>query len=81
MVKVAASILLFSVCLLLEGCTQESGQDWYKESVKHGNERDQYIEAQVDAGLAPEEARQLHDRRVWEMNTINMSREGDGFDQ
>ncbi len=68
-----------SICLvlplLLSSCADQDGDDWYDQTVEHNRQRDEYIEDMVDAGLTAEEARDLHDRSVWEMNTINMSRQ------
>lgn len=65
-------IFAFAAC----GCTEKPESDWYDQSVQHNEDRDDYISAMVDAGMSPEEARKTHDHRVWEMNTINMTREG-----
>lgn len=76
----------FPTCVLLAialiffgaGCAEQSGGDWYDQTIEHNRQRDEYITDMVDSGLTAEEARDLHDRRVWEMNTINMAREGRG---
>lgn len=62
--------------LLLAGCSEQEGSDWYDQSVEHTQERDDYIQHQIGAGLSPEEARKLHDIHTYEQNTINMTREG-----
>jgi len=63
------------VLLVFAGCSNQPESDWYDQSVQHTDDRDQYIDAMVDAGMTPEEARKTHDHRVWEMNTINMTRQ------
>lgn len=63
------------VLLVFAGCSNKPESDWYDQSVQHTEDRDQYIGAMVDAGMTPEEARKTHDHRVWEMNTINMTRQ------
>lgn len=67
-------------CLLVlagAGCTKQPGDDWYDQSVSGTEERETFIQQQVESGLSPEDARELHDRKLWEMNTINLSREGE----
>ncbi len=63
------------LCLVM-GCSGQSGSDWYDQTVEHNQEQGEYIQDMMDNGMTAKEARDLHDRRVWEMNTINMSREG-----
>lgn len=74
--KIPFVLIAFIVLLpLLSGC---GGQDdWYDHSSQHNDQRDAYIQHQIESGMDPMDARRLHDRRVWEMNTINMAREGE----
>lgn len=68
-------VFYLSVLIFLSGCADQPQDDWYDQSVRHNIDKDDYIDAMVDAGMDPKEAREMHDRNVWEMNTINMSRE------
>lgn len=68
-------VFFLPLLLLLAGCSQQPKDDWYDQSVQHNVDKDAYIDAMVDAGMDPKEAREMHDRKVWEMNTINLSRE------
>ena len=70
-------VATISVLFVLAGCSQQPEENWYDQSVDAQSRRDDYIQHQVDAGLEPMEARRLHDRNQWELNTINQAREGD----
>lgn len=67
--------LVIMAILAGTGCERRPGEDWYDESVAHGQERDAFIQEQVVSGLSVEEARELHDRNTWKMNTIHLSQE------
>jgi hypothetical protein len=69
--------IMMSALFILTSCSEQPDGDWYDQTVEHNQQRDNYIEDMVDAGMTAKEAREMHDRRVWEMNTINMAREGE----
>ncbi len=68
------SCVLIVICLSLGGCTEQPEGDWYDQVSAGNDQRDAYIQHQVDAGLDPAEARRLHDLRFFTERTINMSR-------
>ena len=62
----------YAVLLLLglgAGCSDQGRDTWYEDSRKGVQNRDVYIQSQVEQGIDPKEARSLYDLKVFTLQT------------